>query len=379
MNFRDIENSRLVDGEKIDNLPVDIDWSLSTLQGEVDLNTAKNSYPSVDASKLAWIEAWAEVNVVGEAPEDWSQYARKDGWWEEVSWGGGGWAVDSVNGETGVVVLDTSDIDATTDRNYVTDAEATIIGNTSWTNTWDQTITLTGDVTGTGTGSFATTITDDSVDFDKIQNIATNRVLARSTAGTGSVEDLTLPNFRTLINVEDWADVTDATNVEAAWAVMNTWDETIAGVKTFSSSPIIPAPTTDLQAATKKYVDDNSGVTLTNTVTLTNKRITERTNTITSSATPTPAWDTTDVFTVTALAADAAFAAPTGTPTNWQVLLIRIKDNATARALTWNAIYRASTDLALPTTTVISKTLYLQFVYNSTDSKWDLLGLLNNI
>lgn len=33
--------------------------------------------------------------------------------------------------------------------------------------------------------------------------------------------------------------------------------QTVAGVKTFSSSPIVPAPTTDLQAATKKYVDDS--------------------------------------------------------------------------------------------------------------------------
>jgi len=32
--------------------------------------------------------------------------------------------------------------------------------------------------------------------------------------------------------------------------------QTIDGVKTFSSSPVVPAPTTDLQAATKKYVDD---------------------------------------------------------------------------------------------------------------------------
>lgn len=32
--------------------------------------------------------------------------------------------------------------------------------------------------------------------------------------------------------------------------------QTIAGVKTFSSSPVVPAPTTDMQAATKKYVDD---------------------------------------------------------------------------------------------------------------------------
>lgn len=36
-----------------------------------------------------------------------------------------------------------------------------------------------------------------------------------------------------------------------------TGNQTVAGVKTFSSSPIVPAPTTDLQAATKKYVDDS--------------------------------------------------------------------------------------------------------------------------
>jgi hypothetical protein len=59
--------------------------------------------------------------------------------------------------------------------------------------------------------------------------------------------------------IEALADVTDATNVAAAGGVLNTGNETIAGVKTFSSSPIVPAPTTNLQAATKKYVDDNSG------------------------------------------------------------------------------------------------------------------------
>jgi hypothetical protein len=38
--------------------------------------------------------------------------------------------------------------------------------------------------------------------------------------------------------------------------VADTGDQTIAGVKTFSSSPIVPTPTTDMQAATKKYMDD---------------------------------------------------------------------------------------------------------------------------
>ncbi len=97
-----------------------------------------------------------------------------------------------------------------------------------------------------------------------------------------------------------------------------------------------------------------------------------------SNATPTPNADTTDVHIITALAAGATFGAPTGTPTQGQQLIIRIKDNGTARSLNWNAIYRASTDLALPTTTVLGKTLYLGFMYNSTDSKWDLLAKLDN-
>lgn len=54
-----------------------------------------------------------------------------------VSASGGG-AVDSVNGQTGVVVLDTGDIAEATDKNYVTDAQLTVIGNTSGTNTGDQ-------------------------------------------------------------------------------------------------------------------------------------------------------------------------------------------------------------------------------------------------
>ncbi len=104
-----------------------------------------------------------------------------------------------------------------------------------------------------------------------------------------------------------------------------------------------------------------------------------RTSTIASSATPTPNADTTDIYTVTALAAAATFGAPTGTPINGQKLIIRVKDNATARVLAWNAIYRAGTDVSLPLTTVISKTIYCGFIYNSTDSKWDLMAVTGNI
>lgn len=68
---------------------------------------------------------------------------------------------------------------------------ATQNGTVSGTNTGDQTITLTGDATGSGTGSFAVTIANDAVTYAKMQNVsATDRLLGRSTAGAGDVEEI---------------------------------------------------------------------------------------------------------------------------------------------------------------------------------------------
>ena len=104
-------------------------------------------------------------------------------------------------------------------------------------------------------------------------------------------------------------------------------------------------------------------------------KATARVTTATTSATPTPNADTTDLYALTALAEAAAFGAPTGTPVNGQKLMIRIKDNATARALTWNAAYAAG-GTALPSTTVLSKILTLGFIYNTDNSlnKWQCVA-----
>lgn len=125
--------------------------------------------------------------------------------------------------------------------------------------------------------------------------------------------------------------------------------------------------------------------TLAGTEALTNKTLISTTNTISentttaSSSTPAPTgWSLRNFFTVTALAAGATFSAPSGSPANWNLLFIRIKDNGTARTLAWNAIYRAG-NTALPTTTILGKTMYLLFAYNSADSKWDLLSVQDNL
>lgn len=57
-----------------------------------------------------------------------------------------------------------------------------------------STLTLTGDVTGTGTGTLASTISNQAVTFAKIQNINTQRLLGRYSAGTGSTQEISLNN-----------------------------------------------------------------------------------------------------------------------------------------------------------------------------------------
>lgn len=117
----------------------------------------------------------------------------------------------------------------------------------------------------------------------------------------------------------------------------------------------------------------NTAVQPTATQTLTNKRITPRIATVASTATLTPDADTQDITAITAQAGALSIAAPIGTPTNGQSLIIRVKDNGVVRTIAWNAIYSAFTSIDLRTSTVASKTLLFQFVYNSTDSVWELL------
>ena len=96
------------------------------------------------------------------------------------------------------------------------------------------------------------------------------------------------------------------------------------------------------------------------------------TTTIASSATPTPARTSVKtLYIITALAEAATFGAPTGSPIQGDCLLIRIKDNGTAKALSWNAIYRVTSIGSPPSTTIVGKTSYTAYIYNSTDAKWD--------
>lgn len=83
---------------------------------------------------------------------------------------------------------------------------------------------------------------------------------------------------------------------------------------------------------------------------------------------------TTNQYQLTAMANDTTIST-SGTPTAGQKLIIRLKDDGTARALTWDAVFRA-VGVTLPTTTVISKTHYIGCIYNLTDTKWDAVAVV---
>jgi hypothetical protein len=119
------------------------------------------------------------------------------------------------------------------------------------------------------------------------------------------------------------------------------------------------------------------------TQTLTNKRVNPRnldSNPPTSPVTPDS--DSYDMIVYRGINAALTINVPSGTPVVGQKLLFRFKDDGTARALSFSTSANGfqsqdTTNLPVPTTTQAGKTGYALFVWNSVDSKWDLLAKQN--
>lgn len=86
----------------------------------------------------------------------------------------------------------------------------------------------------------------------------------------------------------------------------------------------------------------------------------------------------TDVYnalSITALAGAINSISASGSPNNFDSLIVRIKDDGTARAITWDATKFVSRGVTLPATTVISKVTTVGFLYNSVAAIWDCVAL----
>lgn len=98
---------------------------------------------------------------------------------------------------------------------------------------------------------------------------------------------------------------------------------------------------------------------------------------ISSSSNITPL-TTNDLVDVTALTTDATIEAPIGDVLEGQMLLIRIKDDGTSRALTWDSVYRGIGEV-LPTSTSSGMIMYFTCVFNGSDSRWDVISIREGI
>ena len=167
----------------------------------------------------------------------------------------------------------------------------------------------------------------------------------------------------------------DATTVDAVtWSdganASNIWTFNLSGTDpaiTFASGAV-NVSTGALQVA---------GVavpTISSTSTLTNKRITQRVETLTDAATVTINIDNADCGTLATLSQTTTFGAPTGTPTAFQVYKMSVT-SSTARTISFNAAFDDSDDMPFPTATSGGgKTDLFTFMYDPTKTKWCLAG-----
>lgn len=179
-----------------EHITVTQDVNLDTMESDIAANTAKVSFP--------------------EAPIDGNDYVRRDAAWE-IATGGG--AVDSVNGQTGVVVLDTDDVAEGVTNLYYTDvrvsANTDVTANTAKNSYPSADATKVGFITVTG-----------SVDLDQIDtDVATNNAKVSNATHTGDVAGSTTltiqPNavkdsmidFGTGANQVSTADIPEDTNL----------------------------------------------------------------------------------------------------------------------------------------------------------------------
>ena len=132
---------------------------------------------------------------------------------------------------------------------------ATVVPNIAEILLADNNATIATTQAGTATTK-AGEASASAISADADATIATTQAgIATTKAGEASTSASQALGYRNEAEVFRDESEASALSVDSANLVHKTGDETIDGVKTFSSSPIVPTPTTGDQVATKQYVD----------------------------------------------------------------------------------------------------------------------------
>lgn len=158
-------------------------------------------------------------------------------------------SVVTANGVSGTVTNPTTTPAITIILGAITPASVAAVGtvtgsNLSGTNTGNQTIILTGDVTGSGTGSFAATIANGAVSLAKMDNLAANSIIGNNTGLAATPIALSTSQTKTLLslnNVENtalstWAGSTNVTTLGTI--ATGTWNGSAINLASYSTGSI---------------------------------------------------------------------------------------------------------------------------------------------
>jgi len=198
-------------------------------------------------------------------------------------------------------------------------------------------------------------------------NGLTAQIQSLATGTTGTDFNISSATSTHTFNLPDASASNRGALTSANWTTFNGKESTL----TFSSPLSRATNTISIPVATTSV---NGYLSSTDWTTFNGKvDYAPRVQSVTSSATVTPT-STNDLVKITAQATGLTIANPTGTMSEGQAMIIRIKDNGTAQTIAFGTNYRAI-GVTLPTTTTISKTIYIGLVWNDTDTKFDVLGI----
>ena len=260
--------------------------------------------------------------------------------------------------------------------------------NFTVTNTLpDQTVNITAGTGVTVTGSYPSyTVAASAIAVRSIT--ATSPLHVSGTSTVNVTIDQATTSVSGYLSSTDWntfngkgsGTVTSVGLVGSSTMSVTGTASPITGAGTYSlaipaSVPLAGSPTTTTQSAgdnstkiaTTAYVDGIGVQTITATSYTTSCTITTSLTAVTATV----------FFDVTAQAGPLLFNNPTGTWANHQLIQITVKDNGTARALTYGTKFVNGTSPVLPTTTTISKMLTLLFQYDAIADKFRLQGYID--
>ena len=194
-------------------------------------------------------------------------------------------------------------------------------------------------------------------------NAASSASSASSSASTATTQATNASNSAT----------SAAASAASAATILDNFDDIYLGAK--SSAPTLDNDGGALNAG-DLYFDTTSNSIQIYSGSVWQTATNARTVVIADAASITINADITDVATQanTQSVGTLTINAPTGTPVNGQKILLRLR-STNVQTFSFNAIFTGSDDLSLPTTSSgATKYDYLGFVYNSTATKWQLVG-----